>query len=296
MRPVPGRVGRHRAGAAGTAPAVRGLRGPAADEAGRRQKAQLAEYWRESLRDLPVLGLPTDRPRRRTQTFRGDVLGFALDDGAVGRLLALAAERSTTPFTCFLAVFAVLLAEWSGQSDVPVGTITSGREDPEVRDVVGYFVNTLALRADLSGAPSFRQLIDRTRRMVLGTFAHQALPFAEVVEAVRLARRDGRSPLFQVLFTIAEDAGTPIAELPGVTATVEDVRHVGVPIDLVLNVDRTPTGFAAAFEYNTDLFDRSTIEASAARFRALLRQLVTGPDRPVVLPPGSHVSSGENIG
>ncbi len=169
---------------------------------------QLA-YWRERLAGLPSLDLPADRPRPAVPSFRGDFLTLALPPPLAGALAALGRRRGVTLFMIVLAAWELLLAHLSGQRDFPVGAPVAGRSRPEVEELIGFFVNTLVLRADLSGAPRFADLLDQAREAVLGAYAHQDLPFEELVQALKPERHAAANPIFDALLSFEEPAAPP---------------------------------------------------------------------------------------
>lgn len=225
--------------------------------------------------------LPTDRPRPRTQTFNGSAVWFPIPPRSAALVADIGRQMGATPFMCYLAAFAVLLARWSGQHEVTVGTITSGRRHPQLRELVGFFINTVVLRTDLSGRPSFRELVDRVRRLILDAYAHEA-PFRKVVEVVRPRREPGRSPLFQVMFSYTAAGAERQRHLPGATATPSGVDMPVARFDLVLNVREAADGLTGVIEYNTDLFTTATVETVAARFVELLAETAADPGRPLL--------------
>ncbi|WP_327002968.1 amino acid adenylation domain-containing protein [Dactylosporangium sp. NBC_01737] len=238
-------------------------------------------YWRGQLTGVPVLDLPTDRPRPALSGFAGDFLAHNLPERVADTVRRLAAEARCTPFMVLLSAYQVLLARLTGQDDVCVGTPVEHRPRVEVAGIVGYFVNTLALRGDLSGDPTFRQLLARTRDTALAGYAHQDVPFDRLLAAVDVPRLLDRTPLFQTMFTMhTEDAaGTDV--LAGVTAEFHDpgVRHA--KFELSLDVWRTGGGLRLVYGYRTDLFDRGSIDALAGRFAALLGAAIAAPDAPL---------------
>ncbi|HEV7216896.1 MAG TPA: condensation domain-containing protein, partial [Chloroflexota bacterium] len=164
-------------------------------------------YWRRRLATLPELDLPTDRPRPADRTYEGSSVDTALDAELTDRLRSLARQERTTLFMVLLAAFQALLGRYSGQIDFAVGTPVAGRDRPELEGIIGFFVNTLALRADLAGNPSFRELLGRVRTTTLDAYAHQELPFEKLVEELQPERRTDQNPLVQVMFSLQQTAG-----------------------------------------------------------------------------------------
>ncbi|HSK75750.1 MAG TPA: amino acid adenylation domain-containing protein [Thermoanaerobaculia bacterium] len=247
---------------------------------GERLEAEL-EHWRQRLAGAPPdLELPRDRPRPLVQTFHGAFQPLALPGTVTAQLRALGARRGATLFMVLLAAFKALILRCSGQTDLPVGTVIANRNRAEIEPLIGFFVNTLVLRTDLSGAPSFLQLVDRVREVTFDAYAHQDLPFDKLVEALHPERSLGRSPVFQVLFdlenTPAEAAGLAGLDLRALTTETRTAKF-----DLRLALRERGEGLAGGFEHNTDLFDTATIVRLARRFEVLLRSALADPERPV---------------
>ncbi|MET0397980.1 MAG: condensation domain-containing protein, partial [Longimicrobiaceae bacterium] len=248
--------------------------------AGAALDAHLA-FWREKLADAPsVLDLPADRPCPPAPSFRGALHRFALPADAVAALREVAADADATPFMALLAAFELLLARYTGEEELVVGTPVTHRSRPELQGLVGFFVNTLALRADLRGDPSFRELLGRARRAVLDGYAHQDAPFDRVVDAVQPERDPGRTPLVQVMFALRGGHPEPRAAA-GVEWTLEEEDTGTAKFDLTLEVADEDGGATATFEYATDLFDAATTERMAEHFRVLLARAAAHPDRPI---------------
>ncbi|MFI5906734.1 amino acid adenylation domain-containing protein [Dactylosporangium sp. NPDC051541] len=239
------------------------------------------EYWRGQLTGVPVLDLPTDHPRPEMAASTGDFVVHDLPASLATGVRRLAAEARCTPFMVLLSVYEVLLARLTGQDDFCVGTPIENRPRVEVADLIGFFVNTLALRADLAGDPTFRELLGRTRDTALAAYAHQDVPFDRLLAAVDVPRRLDRTPLFQTMFTLhtEEAAGTDV--LPGVAATFHDPRVRQVKYELSLDLWRTADGLRIVLGYRTDLLDRATAEALTHRFEALATALLSNRDSPL---------------
>ena len=241
-------------------------------------KPQLA-YWKQQLADLPPLHLPTDRPRPPVQKFRGAMQTLAISKSLSEALKAFSRQEGVTLFITLMAVFKILLYRYSGQEDIPVATVTAGRNRPEIEGLIGYFLNTLILRTDLSGFPSFRQLLSREKEVALEAYAHQELPFEKVVEELQPERKLGQNPLFQVLF-IWEP---PIATLDSKDWQVNQMDiHIGTSkCDLFLQLEEKTEGIIGRFEYDTDLFDGTTISRMVGHFISLVESIVAEPDRSI---------------
>ncbi|HLM54865.1 MAG TPA: amino acid adenylation domain-containing protein, partial [Pyrinomonadaceae bacterium] len=241
---------------------------------------QLA-YWRRKLGGAPpVLELPTDRPRPASQTFRGASLQFSLPRDVSERLKALAREEGSTLFMTLLAAFQLLLARHTGQEDVVVGTPIANRKRAEVEPLIGFFVNTLVLRTDLSGRPTFRELLGRVRETTLGAYANQDLPFERLVEELRPERDLGRNPLFQVIFAL-QNAPVPPPELSGLTLRPQEYESAATRFDLEAHLWDTPAGLGGVLIYSTDLFDESTARRLGRHYGRLLAEAAEDPNRRV---------------
>jgi amino acid adenylation domain-containing protein len=249
---------------------------------GARLEQQLA-YWREELRGAPArLELPIDRPRPAVQTFRGALHRFRLPDSIVAPLDALGRDRHATRFMVLMASFIALLHRWSGQNDVVVGTPISGRQRRETEDLIGFFLNTVVVRTEVEDA-SFRDLIDRVRTKALGAYAHQDVPFEQVVSVAGAERSLGHTPLFQVMFILSQRQKT--SSLSDVVSLPWPMDSGTSKFDLTLLVDETDGHLDALFEYNSDVFEPETIERLAATYRTLLAGLVDTPDQSIAAVP-----------
>ena len=242
------------------------------------------EYWKDALAHAPAaLELPTDRPRPAVQTTRGGSVPFVLSEQVMDDVRALSQHQGVTPFMTILAAFTVLLHRYSRAEDIVVGVPSANRERPEIAGVIGYFVNMLPIRADLSGQPSFRELLGRVRGSALGAFGHQDLPFEGLVEALQPRRDASRSPLFQVSF-IFQNIAIPTFDVGGVRLEPMDLPSETARFDLELQVFDGPS-LEGAFEYNRDLFDAETIQQMAEHLAVLVRNLVDEPDGVIGLVP-----------
>ncbi|HEX6751659.1 MAG TPA: amino acid adenylation domain-containing protein [Longimicrobium sp.] len=244
--------------------------------------AAMAGWWRERLAGAPpLLELATDRPRPARQSFRGAALPVHLPAELVRRVKALAQAEGATAFMALLAGFQVLLGRLANQDDVVVGTPVAGRGRAETEGIVGLFVNTLALRTDLSANPGFRALLGQVRETTLGAFARQELPFEKLVEALNVERSLSHAPVFQVMFELNSQETGNLA-LPGVAASYDELEKRAAKFDLTLSLEETADGaMEGALEYATDLFDAATAERIAVRYRVLLEALAAAPDAPV---------------
>ncbi|HYP01542.1 MAG TPA: amino acid adenylation domain-containing protein, partial [Pyrinomonadaceae bacterium] len=244
--------------------------------AGVRLDAQLS-YWREQLADSPkLLELPTDRPRPAVQTYRGASETFRLSRELTEGLRQLSRREGVTLFMTMLAAYQLLLSRYAETEEVAVGTPIAGRGRAELEGLIGFFVNTLVLRTDLSGQPTFLELLGRVREVTLGAYAHQDVPFERLVEELQPEREMSHAPLFQVMFTL-QNAPRPSLELPGLTLAQVEMDAGTAMFDLSLSVEETPRGLFGVFEYNTDLFDASTIKRLAGHLQNLLAGVVVEP-------------------
>ena len=250
--------------------------------AGERLEQQLA-WWRRRLLDAPgALPLPTDRPRPAVQTYGGARYHLAVPDDCGAALALLALREGSTPYMLFLAAFAALLSRYAGEEDLLVGSPVANRARPEVERLIGFFVNTLVLRIDLRGEPGFRALLARVRETCLGAFANADLPFERVVEEVQPERDLGRTPLFQVLFSLqgsAPSAATGLA--PGLPVSRMKIPSRSAKLDLNLSLVEGGGRFFGALEYNTDLFDAATVARLGGHLNHLLAALARDSDLPL---------------
>ncbi|WFE36318.1 non-ribosomal peptide synthetase [Micromonospora sp. WMMD975] len=234
------------------------------------------DHWRRRLADLPTLELPTDRPRPKARGGAGASVGFTVEPDLLAALERLSRAHGATLFMTLLAAYQALLGRWSGQADFAVGTPVAGRGRPEVRDVVGFFLNTLVLRADLSGRPAFAALLDRVRDDALAAYEHQELPFGRLVEELSPDRDLSRSPLFQALFSY-NDWTLDTLRLGATTGVAQPVDRGAAKLDLTLELVHGPDGLAGALDYTTDIFDAATIERMADAYVRLLRAVAADP-------------------
>ncbi|MFF3868148.1 MupA/Atu3671 family FMN-dependent luciferase-like monooxygenase [Micromonospora sp. NPDC001898] len=253
---------------------------------------RLVGHWRDRLADVPLLAsLPTDRPRPPTQTYRGAHLDLGFEHDVSDAVTALARQVAATPFAVLLAAFAVVVRAYTGTAQVVVGSPVAGRQRPEIQPLIGFFANTLVQRIDLTGAPTFRQLVERTRDETRDALAHQDLPFEKLVEELHPSRDLAHNPLFQVLFSY-HDTDAVGLDLPGCAVTPVPGDTATAKFDLTLSLTRRGTDLTGRLEYSTDLFDPDSAERMAARFRQVLAAALADPDGPVgrldILTPGER--------
>ncbi|MCB9531324.1 MAG: amino acid adenylation domain-containing protein [Myxococcales bacterium] len=242
--------------------------------------ANQLRYWRSALEGAPTtLQLPADRSRPPVQGYRGARYVHAFDADVAAGMRALAQRQGVTMYVAMLAAFYALLTRLTGQDDLLVGTPSSTRTRAELERVVGFFVNTLVLRGDVSGDPSFEELVGRTRAMAMDAFAAPDLPFDELVRALSTDRDPSRGPLYQVMFALFPSSRH--ASLPGLECEPVDVDAGGAPVDLTLYMSDGETSLRGIFEYDTALFDEATVAGFGRAFAALLRGIVADPRAPV---------------
>ena len=239
------------------------------------------EYWRRQLAGAPpVLELPADRVRPAVQSYRGASVTFEVSSEVSEGLKRLSQREAVTLFMTLLAAFKVLLYRYTGQADIVVGSPIAGRTRAELEPLIGFFVNTLVLRTELSGEPSFRELLGRIRETTLGAYAHQDVPFEKLVEELQPERDLSRSPLIQVAFAL-QNVPQEVVELDGLSLSPFKVETEVAKFDLLLFMRDSAAGFKGALEYSTDLFERATIERMGDHFRSLLEAIVADPQRAV---------------
>ncbi|HEU4559961.1 MAG TPA: amino acid adenylation domain-containing protein, partial [Longimicrobium sp.] len=241
------------------------------------------EWWTERMQGAPdLLELPADRPRPAVQTFRGGRQHMELSAELTERLRQVGREHGATLFMVLLAAWQTFLARHTGQEDVVVGSPISGRNRAETEGLIGFFVNTLALRTDLSGDPSFRQLVERVRRTAVDAYAHQDLPFEMLVEALRIPRDMSRQPLFQAMLMLHRaQGGGDAPALPGLRSEQVEADTGTSIFDLGLYTWDLPEGLGVRLEYNADLFDQATAARFVNRLRTLLEGIAADPDAPL---------------
>ncbi|MEU6127477.1 amino acid adenylation domain-containing protein, partial [Streptomyces sp. NPDC047123] len=255
------------------------------EEEGTLARRQL-DHWQDALTGLPEeLDLPTDRPRPVVSSHSGGRVGVDWDAELHCLIGEFARESSSSVFMVVQAALAALLNRLGAGDDIPIGSPIAGRTDEALDDLIGFFTNTLVLRTDVSGQPTFRELVTRVRTTDLDAYAHQDVPFERLVELVNPTRSRARHPLFQVLLAFQNTPEVSL-DLPGLSFAVEPADAGVAKFDLSFNVterhgDQGPAGIAGTLEYNGDLFDHGTAAALAARLERVLRALLADPDAPV---------------
>ncbi len=236
-------------------------------------------YWKQHLANATtVLELPTDRQRPPVHSFRGATQYFEIPQSLSQALNALSRQEGVTLFMTLLAAFQTLLYRYTGQQDILVGSPIAGRNCTEVENLIGFFVNTLVLRTDLSGNPSFQQLLQRVREMAISAYVNQDVPFEKLVEELQPERSLAYNPFFQVLFVL-QNAPKQTLELSGLSITPLNVDNSTSKFDLTLAVEPTEQGLRTMWQYNTDLFDAATINRMYEHFQTLLAQIVAQPQQ-----------------
>ena len=239
-------------------------------------KTQL-NYWKTQLAGAPyLLRLPTDRPRPKVQTYRGATQSFTLNTDLTQKLQTLSRNLGTTLFMTLHAAFTTLLYRYSGQSDILIGSPIANRNHSEIESLIGFFVNTLVLRTRFEENPSFEDLLTQVKETTLKAYEHQDVPFEQVVEALQPQRSLSYSPLFQVMFVL-QNAPMSELELSGCNWCELEREGTVAKFDLKLSMSETSRGLVGSWEYNTDLFDSSTIERMAGHFQNLLSAIVENP-------------------
>jgi hypothetical protein len=238
---------------------------------------QLA-YWREQLRGAPpVIQLPADRPRPSVQSFQGAYESVSLPENLLEPLKKLGQEEGVTLFMTLLAGFQALLSRHSGQEQIVIGTDLANRGSIETEKLIGFFINLLPLRTNLSGNPPFRELLGRVREVALGAYAHQDMPFDKLVEELQPDRSLSHNPLVQALF-VMQNIPRPKRELAGLTLSAFEIPITRSKFDLAVFMVENDGRLIGNWLYSTDLFDRATILRMAGHFAALLQSAVAQPD------------------
>ncbi len=242
---------------------------------------RLTAFWTQEIAGAPrLLSLPADRPRPRVQTFSGDMEILVIDDELGGALRRFATQRGATLFMTMFSAFATLLYRYSGQEDILIGVGVANRQRPEAENLLGMLINTILLRATMSGEMSFARLLDHTRDRCLRAYAHQDMPFGRLVRALRPARDLGHMPMCQVLFSFL-DTPMPKVEIPGLTFEVITAHNKTAKFDLnvVVQPGTEDDRITVFMEYNADVFEPPTVRRMLGHFKAILSGAVTDPDR-----------------
>ncbi|MCA9963130.1 MAG: amino acid adenylation domain-containing protein [Anaerolineales bacterium] len=282
----------YRAYAGGETPTLRGLPIQYADYASWQRQYLRDErlehhlsFWKRKLAGTSpppaLLEMPTDRPRPPVQSHHGAIYPFTLDRDITNRLEQLSQKHQVTMFMVMLAAYYVLLARYSGQTDIVVGTGLAGRTRTEIEGVIGFFVNILALRTQLDSNPPFTRLLEQVRQDMLAAHDHQDVSFDQMLNALQIERNTSYNPLFQTTFSMQSGGGGSI-DWPGLEVTAKSADLAVAKFDFSLDLRHTPNDVFGYFEYNTDLFDESTMARMVEHYAALLRSIIAHPDHPVL--------------
>ncbi|GFE67460.1 non-ribosomal peptide synthetase [Chroococcus sp. FPU101] len=232
-------------------------------------------YWKKQLKDAStVLALPTDYPRSAIQTYQGDTVRFEISQELTTSLKTFSQQQGCTIFMTLLAVFKILLHRYTNNEDIIIGTPIANRNRPELESLIGFFVNTLALRTDLSGNPTVETLLLRIKETCLNAYAHQDIPFEQLVDELQLPRDLSYTPLFQVMFVL-QNTPRQTLNLSGLTWSPIETQSKTAKFDLTLYITETEQGFIGTFEYNTDLFKKSTIQRMIGHFQTIIAAILT---------------------
>jgi amino acid adenylation domain-containing protein len=244
---------------------------------GQKLERQLS-FWKEHLKGAPVLELASDYPRPSVQTFNGALHTLQFPKTLTESLHGLSRKEGVTLFMVLLAAFQTLLHRYTGQSDIVVGTPIANRNHEAIEGLIGFFVNTLVMRIDISGNPGFRELLKRILKNTLGAYAHQDVPFEKLVENLQPERDLGRTPFFQVMFSL-QNVPHSALKLSGLTLSPMEIENVMTRFDLEVHLWETKEGLKGEFVYNADLFDASTIERMAGHYLRILERIVVNPEQ-----------------
>jgi len=239
-------------------------------------------YWTQHLLGAPtLLELPADHPRPQIQSYAGNCVNLTLDASLCADLKSMTQQHGVTLFMLLYTAWAILLARLSGQDEVVIGTAIAGRQRTELESLIGFFVNTLALRADLSGNPTVNTLLNQVREITLGALSHQDIPFEQVVEAIQPPRSLSHAPIFQVMFVLQNTPHAEAPQLPGLTLVPQAIDRHTAQFDLTLSLSEADGQIAGTIEYATDLFDQATIERWIGHFQLILRAMVMDAEQTV---------------
>ncbi|MGB5930643.1 MAG: amino acid adenylation domain-containing protein, partial [Cyclobacteriaceae bacterium] len=243
--------------------------------------AEKITFWESHLSGAEVLQLPTDKARPSTSTMRGSSCFHSLPEGLTKRLESFSAQNSTTLFMTLFSAFKILLHKYSGQQDITVGIPVANRGQVEVANLIGFFVNTLAIRSHISANKSFLSVLSHEKQILTEAYEHQDVPFEKVVEKVGGERDMSRSPLFQVMFVLQNNEGGQPLSLNGEEGTAEAQAFDHTLYDLTFDVRPTPAGLVIQAEYSTDLYKEATIRNMVGHYQKLLENVMTKPDTPI---------------
>lgn len=264
----------------------------------------LIQYWTQKLEGAPqILPLHTDHPRSADQTFNGTVLPFVFPTTLSDAVISQCRNRKVTTFMFLLACYYGMLYRYSAQEDIIVGAPVANRAHPELESIIGLFVNTLILRLKIGESDTFEEVLRNVRTMTLEAFEHQALPFEKLVDELRVERVPGYPPLYQVVFNFQNasliESENPLPEAQAMERSFPFVHSNTAKVDLNLTITQNGSTLSGGIEYNTDLFDRATIEGAIAHYLALVKAVVSNPslslmDIPLSRDRGESVHAGPN--
>ncbi len=243
-------------------------------------KRKLA-YWKNQLQDLEVLPLPTDFPRPAIQSNKGSKLSFTIDKQLLRKLNELSRKQGGTLFMTLLASFKILLHRYTGQSDICVGTSVAGRHHKEIENLMGFFVNLIALRSEINPFDTFTEVLTKTKQTTLAAYEHQDVPFEKVVDSVVKVRDMGHSPVFQVLMVLLNTPEAPKIDLNDLTLTRISSEHADSKYDISLIMNEGDQGISISLEYRTDLFKEQTMRRLSGHFQSLLYSVVHNPSEKI---------------
>ncbi len=249
-------------------------------------------YWLDQLKgNIPVLELPTDRPRPPVLTSRGDSYSMMLPKELTEAIKTYSQKHGATLFMTLLAAFQTLLFRYTGQQDITVGSPIANRNRGELEALIGIFINTVVLRSEFSGDLTFNQLLNRVREVTLGSYANQDIPFEVIVDRLGLPRDMSHTPLFQVMF-ILQNAPVRAQRLPGIMLEPVDIHSGTSTFDLTIVAGEMADGLSLSMEYNSDLFNPDTIQRMLSHFQTLLESIISAPDQSLatlqILPAGER--------
>ncbi|GCE14527.1 non-ribosomal peptide synthetase [Tengunoibacter tsumagoiensis] len=242
--------------------------------------AEQLSYWKQKLQDLPILEIPIDHPRPPVQSHSGRTASFTLSEELTAQLKQVSRQEGVTLFMTLLASFQILLARYSGQRDIVVGTPSANRSKTDLEGLIGYFVNMLVLRTDLSGSPGFLEVLERVRTVCLEAYSHADLPFRKFVEELQPQRDLSRNPLFQIFFTVGSNLSESLV-LPGLEVTTFEWEKTTAKFDLGVSLVEGMQGLNGSIEYSTDLFEEATIVQLIENWQVLLKALLLEPERSI---------------
>jgi amino acid adenylation domain-containing protein/non-ribosomal peptide synthase protein (TIGR01720 family) len=242
-------------------------------------------YWKNKLKGVPSLQLPTDFGRPAIQSLRGATHNFTIDQSLSAQLVDFGRQYGATLYMTMLATFKLLLYRYSGQEDICVGAPIAGRQQQEIEGLIGFFVNTLALRSQVRGEMSFNELLEEVKTTTLEAYNHQEVPFEKVVDAVVTTRDMSRNPLFQVLFVLQNTPDIPELKLGGLHLSAEGQEHTTTTFDIAFTLNETNSGIRGTVEYSTDLYRQETIERIISHYISLLSAVIASPQSKASLLP-----------